>query len=237
LAVDPGWIGLSVNSYAVDKILSFVAGSGLLEAGGQVTAPATPTNPNPPQVVYQYQTKATDSLRLHADLEGEGGAGPIAMLTGLEVTLSRSAAKVVYRLTARTALRATHPPPGCLPDAMLMSVVQYAGCVGKLTGGKIADEDYRDDLLYRHFVYLEPLENGTVVTDIQLVDGDPGGLSKGDFEPRPVLAATIRDLWAARIVRVPVLFDPYYALSPAIDSFAAGDGWLNVYERYGMAVE
>jgi hypothetical protein len=237
LAVDPGWIGLSVNSYAVDKVLSFVAGSGLLETSGQVVAPPSPTNPAPaPQEIYQYETKATDSLRLHADLEGDGGAGPIAVLTGLEVTLSRSGAKATYRLVGRTALRATHPPPGCLPDSMLMSIVQYAGCVGKLTGGKIADEDYRDDLLYRHFVYLEPLDNGTVVMEVQLVDGDPGGLSKGGFEPRPLLSAAIRDLWATRIARVPVLFDPFFALSPSIESFKARDGWLNVYEHYGLGV-
>lgn len=234
LAVDPGWIGLSVNSYAVDKVLSFVAEAGLLATSGRVTIPTSIMNPAPPPQVFDYETRVTDSLRLYADLDGEGGAGPTAVLAGLEVTLSRLGASVTYKLVARTALQATHLQPGCLPDSMLMSVVQYAGCVGRLTGGSIADEDYRDDLLYRHFVYLEPLDISTVVTEVELVEGDPGALSKGGFEPRPVLAAAIRDVWATRVVRVPALFDPYYALSPAIDSFEARDGWLNVYEHYAL---
>ena len=110
-----------------------------------------------------------------------------------------------------------------------------AAAWGKLTGQPIADASYRDDLLYRHFVYVEPDGEGPTLTGFELLGGNPDRVFKDGVQPERVLAAALGSVWE-NIGRVPVLFDPFYALGAAIDSFDASDGWLNVYERYEMAV-
>jgi hypothetical protein len=42
-----------------------------------------------------------------------------------------------------------------------------------------------------------------------------------------VLEAPLAEAFTA-----PVIFDPFYAESPVIQSYAANGGWLNVYETY-----
>jgi hypothetical protein len=36
----------------------------------------------------------------------------------------------------------------------------------------------------------------------------------------------------AQVFPIPVVFDPYYAQAPKLQSFEANGGWLNVYETY-----
>ncbi|HQF69674.1 MAG TPA: hypothetical protein PLH39_00175 [Promineifilum sp.] len=228
-AFDPGWVGLSVNSYAVDRVLRAVAGSELMAVEGEATA----SGRRGADVVYTYQTAATDATRLSADLTGADGAGPGATVTGLEVTLARGDAAVCYRVSGRMAMQPARVASGCLPDVAVQTVVTYAGCIGQLTGGTISDADYRDALLYRHFIFLEPVAGGGAVTEFELVSGDPDALTPDGLNPRPLLSAALAGMWAG-IARVPVLFDPFYALAPVIDHWEARDGWLNVYERYAL---
>lgn len=228
---DPGWVGLSVNSYAVDRMLSVVAGSELTVAEGELSASGLLEGGD--AEVYTYRTEATETTYLTADLSGADGAGPGATVKGLEVTLARRGAEVRYRLNGRMALLPVRLGSGCLPDVAVQTVVTYAGCIGQLTGGSISDADYRDELLYRHFIFLEPAADGGEVTHFELVSGDPDALKRAGFDPQPLLAAALAGMWA-RIVRVPVLFDPFYALSPVIDHWEAQDGWLNIYERYAF---
>lgn len=46
-----------------------------------------------------------------------------------------------------------------------------------------------------------------------------------------VLSDVVRAILAAAFT-VPVVFDPYYAQSPGIQSYDAKEGWLNIYETH-----
>ena len=107
-----------------------------------------------------------------------------------------------------------------------------------MTEGTFFSHLYRDDLLYRHFLYLEALSDAAVLHSQTLVSGNPdvlfGGQAPAPEDLTLVLTMAVRNAWSS-VERVPVVFDPYAALSPTIESFEAKDGWLNIYERYALA--
>jgi len=220
-ALDPAWIGLSVNSFVVDTALRLLAGSGAFDVAGEVEHKG---------LTFAYAASAADTLRLQAELDA-GDRIPRLALSRLTVTLSRLGHEVSYEVNSVAPLVPLRLPSGCLPDDALLSVVRNAGCVERLTGGAIPDAAYRDELLYRHFIHVEARSAAATVNEVALRSGDPGRLAKESFEPRAVLALVLRDVWAWA-GRAPVLFDPYYRLSPTIQSYDGREGWLNIYERY-----
>jgi len=100
-----------------------------------------------------------------------------------------------------------------------------------MTGGAFSDRQYLAELLYRHFVFLSPaVEDLTVLATLK--QGRPGGPI--DAVRDPLLQAIAQDVWR-NAHDVPVVFDPYFALSPSIQSFEAKEGWLDVYASYALA--
>ncbi len=227
-AIDPSWIGLSVNSFVVDQAFSLLADSGAFSSAGEVEWEGN---------TFQYELVPSESLRMTADLQGRTDSRPLVDANKLEVTLSRLNAEVRFLVSTRVPMAAIRLTPGCLPDSALLTVVSNAGCIAEMTRGKFSDKVYRDELLYRHFIYLEPLSEAATLQEHTLLSGDPRTLfDKNAYKPIGiplVLAIALRDAWK-KVGRVPIVFDPYYALSPTIEAFDARDGWLNVYERYTL---
>jgi hypothetical protein len=150
-------------------------------------------------------------------------------------------------------MQVVKPDPGCLPDDALSTIAFNRGCIEGLTEGKSTDQSYLD-LLYRYFYCLQFVSGEAVVTKSTLTHGnpihqpppqdDPGG-PEGAPDPTgnlpnptlPViddstlLTEAVRST-LAQVFPIPVVFDPYYAQAPKLQSFEANGGWLNVYETY-----
>ena len=97
-----------------------------------------------------------------------------------------------------------------------------------MLSGKFTDKQYLEQLLYRHFVFLAPRLDAVLINETR-ISGRSGRI---DDNRQAILRKVIQAAWG-RGLNVPLIFDPYFALSPTIQSMEVKDGWLNVYERYG----
>jgi len=147
------------------------------------------------------------------------------------------------------------PDPGCLPDDSLSTIAFNRSCIEDLTEGKFTDQAYLD-LLYRYFYCLQFVSDDAVVTQSTLTHGTPihqpppkddSGTKPGPGSPDPkgnlpdppvlhlddsgLLTNAIRST-LSQVFAIPVVFDPYYAQNPTLQSFEASGGWLNIYETY-----
>lgn len=243
-AVDPLWVGLSVNVVAVtDAIEVLVASdtlgqSGSIEYGGE-------------EIPFRVDLEAGRPT-VRVDLSGQRDSRPVVSIAGLTVHLDEERQPATYTLECQAPMEAVKPDPGCLPDDAIGAFVFNRSCVGSVTdGGRITDAAYLDQLVYRYFVHLRFLSANASVTSLTLTAGQHvgGRVAARTANPEPVpdpgvddhdVHVTVQELILRQVVQAvlakaytaPVVFDPYYARSPVIQSFDAEDGWLNVYERH-----
>jgi hypothetical protein len=240
-SLDPAWLGLAVNCVVVDQALDLLARSGALASSGTVSIG---------DERYRYKTSSSeDSPKIFSDLSGAPDRRPYASVRHLEVTLLGDGRRSRYEADVRVPLAVVKTDPGCLPDSVVTHVVTNRKCIETITAGTISDRQYLDHLLYRYFAFVEMISDEAYLTSKTLLSTEE--LSDGKEKPMPgpgsagsdlpgatgtaqealALATAVRAVLKAAF-KVPVLFDPYHALNPAIASYEAKDGWLAFYETY-----
>jgi hypothetical protein len=245
--IDPFWAGISTNAVAMQRICDILNEANIFVESGTVKDLGS-------DLPYQVEPKAIPSLQI--DLTGEKDHRPIAKITHLVVRLG-DPVQATYLLELSCPMQVIKPDPGCLPDDALSTIAFNRSCIEGLTEGKFTDQSYLD-LLYRYFYCLQFVSGEAVVTKSTLTHGspihqppppdDPGhkpGGPEGVPDPAgnlpsptlPViddsalLTEAVRST-LAQVFAIPVVFDPYYAQAPELQSFEAKGGWLNVYETY-----
>lgn len=241
-SLDPLWVGLSVNVIAVTDALEVLAASDTLGQSGTVEYGGE-------ELPFRVDLEAGQPT-VRVDLSGLNDSRPVVSIDGLIVHFDEERRPATYTVGFQAPMEAFKPAPGCLPDYAIDAVVYNGSCmVGITGGGQITDAAYLDQLIYRYFVHLRFLSTHASVTSLTLTAGEHVGTTARTTNQGPVqgpevddddvhvtvqdriLSRTVRSILAAAFT-APVVFDPYYARSPVIQSFDAKDGWLNVYERH-----
>lgn len=245
--LDPFWMGVSMNAVAVQRICDVLNETNIFVESGTVKDLG-------PDLPYQIEPKAIPSIQI--DLTGEKDHRPIANISQLVVRLG-DPVQATYLLEFSCPMQVVKPDPGCLPDDALSIIAFNRGCIEGMTEGKFTDQSYLD-LLYRYFYCLQFVSGEAVLTKSTLTHGDPihqpppqddpghkptgpGGVPDPTGSlPKPTLPVIddsnllIEAVHSAlaQVFPIPVVFDPYYAQAPKLQSFEASGGWLNVYGTY-----
>ena len=222
-AIDPTWIGLSVNCVAIQQAVDVLIESNVLLRKGSFDLEST---------TFKYVIEADGGrLTLSFDLPGKNDTRPLFTVPNLLVTITSHQKSAKYHVSVQIPMEPVKYDPGCIPDDAVTAVTVSRNCLMDMTGGKFTDAQYLQELMYRYFVFLAPKTDSVVVT-ATLLDGESGGPIDKSRDAN--LKQVAQEMWTNAFA-LPVMFDPYYALSPAIQGFEAKDGWLNVYETYPLS--
>jgi hypothetical protein len=221
-AVDPAWIGLSLNCVALNQAVAMLEESEALQRQGSITWQGTPLS-------YTVQPEGR-THRVSCDLREDAAGRPGLTAGGLKITVSGAGEQVVYRAQLRVPAEVVKGDPGCLPDDAVATVTFNRGCLMDMLGGRFTDQQYLEQLLYRHFLFLRPVAEEATAQATALSATAGSRLHAARAE---ILPAVAHDLWR-RVPNLPVLFDPYFALAPTLREVEIKDGWLNVYETYAL---
>jgi len=242
-SVDPLWVGLSVNVIAVTDALEVLVASDTLGQSGTAEYGGD-------EIPFRVDLEASRPT-VRVDLSGLDDSRPVVSIDGLTVHFDEERRPATYAVGCRAPMDAVKPAPGCLPDGAIGAVVYNRSCMAGITGGgKITDAAYLDELIYRYFVHLRFDSTYASVTSLALTAGEHVGTPDTarttqdgpDIDPEIddeihltvqelIVRQALQSIFAAAFT-APVVFDPYYARSPVIQSFDAKDGWLNIYERH-----
>ena len=240
--IDPSWVGLSVNVVAVTNALEVLVASDTLGQSGTVA--------NGDEEIPFRVDLETSQLTVRVDLSGEEDARPVVSIGGITVLFDEEGEASTYTVACKVPMEAFKPDHGGLPDDAIHAFVYNRSQMAAITGGQITDDAYLDQLVYRYFVHLRFVSTHATLTTFTRTAGpvlgssaSAGRATSGSIPTGPddgIEGVTLQELLLARTARavlapafsVPVVFDPYYARSPVIQSYDAREGWLNVYETH-----
>ena len=243
-SIDPFWVGLSVNAVAVQNALEVLAASDTLGQSGTVAN-------GDEELPFRVDVEAS-APTVRVDLSGDDDSRPIASISGLTVLFDEEGQPATYTAACQVPMEAFKPDPGGLPDDAIKAFVYNRSQMTAITGSGITDAAYLDQLVYRYFVHLRFISTEATLTTYTLTAGDrlgstpdsgratTGSGPNGPIIDDPAGNVSVQELLLGKAVRavlaaaftVPVVFDPYYARSPVIQSYDAKEGWLNVYETH-----